>query len=732
MPTIWVTLLLAWSLPGQRPPEALYCHPPCGVPGTVVQAMLAGADWTPDIQIISDDPRVLIEPLGQPGPVLVPEPPYWQGIRSYLNDPPLAREMPVRVSIPPGMPEGPVRWRAVNACGSKGAGTFWVGRGREVPESPGNGVVTDAGALPVTVFGRLARIEEIDRYRFTPPSDGMIEAEVFARRLGADIHAVLEVRDSKGMVVAEHADTLGRDARVRFRGEAGKPLELSIRDVDYKGYRSMVYRIVLKPVAATVAPSPGDIAVGSVIAVPGEHRGTIGPGVAESRFVFRCSKGEAIRLEARAMDGVPADLYFRLAGPDGKVTAKADDQGGGTDPVLDAMIAADGEHVLTVGDHSGLSMSGMVFFKLVATRPSPGFRVEIPQVAQVSAGGESTLEIKVARQGGFTGPVRISATGTPPWLSLAGTMEIPAAAESVKLKATAAKDAPAGHALLRFSGTAEIGGRQVVVEGRALPIGLGGAVLHESGAAFTLCCATMPPPFKVRVVEADGGRRVHRGATHLSDISIERLNRFAGEIVLDMAASQQRHRQGIKGDRVVIPPASTKVEYPVFLPEGLETSRTSRLGLVAMAKVPDASGTPRWVLAPVEGQITMSIEGALMKLSAVESEMIPPAGGSAVARLRITRAGELVEPVTVTLVQGPPGAKAPVVRVPPGRESVDVPVAFGVGAGGMLVFRAETRRQGHPVVSEAEIEVITPVGIVAPVSGPRDARSGPGAVSPRP
>lgn len=731
MPMVWVTLLLSWSLPAQRPPEALYCYPPCGVPGTVVQVVLAGADWTPDIRIISDDPRLLIEPLGQPGPVLMPEPPYWQGIRSYLNDPPLAREMPARVSIPPGMPEGPVRWRAVNACGSKGAGTFWIGRGREVPESPGNGVVTDAGALPVTVYGRLGRIEETDRYRFIPPSDGMIEAEVFARRLGSDFNAVLEVRDTTGAVVAEHADTLGRDARVRFRGRAGKPLELSIRDIDYKGYRSMVYRIALRA-ADAVAASPGDIAVGALIAVPGAHRGAIGPGVAESRFALRCSKGEAVRIEARAMDGVPADLYLRLAGPDGKVVAKADDQGGMPDPVLEAVIAADGEHVLTVGDHSGQTMSGKVFFRLEASRAAPGFRLEIPQVAQVSAGVESTLDIKVARQGGFTGPVRISATGTPPWLSLAGTMEIPAGAESVKLKASAAKDAPAGHAKLRFSGTAEIGGRQVVVEGKAPPSGLGGAVMPGSAAAFTLCCATLSPPFKARVVEADGGRRVHRGATHLSEISIERLNRFTGEIVLDMAASQQRHRQGIRGDRVVVPPASAKVEYPVFLPEGLETSRTSRLGLVAMAMVPDASGTARWVLAPVEGQITMSIEGALMKLSAVEAEIIPPAGGSAVAKLRITRAGELVEPVTVTLVQGPPGAKAPVVRVPPGREAVEVPVAFGAESGGVLVFRAETRRRGHPVVSEAEIEVIPPAGIAAPASGPRDARSGPGAVSPTP
>ena len=732
MPTVLVTLLVAWSLPGQRPPEALYCYPPCGVAGTVVQAVLAGADWTPDTKIICDDPRLGIEALGAPGPVLVPEPPYWQGIRSYLNDPPLPREMPARLTIPADMPEGPVRWRAVNACGSKGAGTFWVGRGRLVAESPENARATDAGTLPVTVFGRLGRIEEIDRYRFIPPSTGMYEAEVFARRLGSDFNAVVQVRDSTGSVVAEQADTLGRDARVRFRAEGGKALELSIRDIDYKGYRSMAYRVALRPVTDSPGPTAGEVAGGSVLVAPSDSRGAIGPGAAECRFVLRCAKGEALRVEARVLGGAPADLYLRLAGPDGKVAFKADDHAGALDPVLTAVAAADGEHMLIVGDHSGLSMSGKVSFRLGITRPPPGFRLEVPAVLQVAPGGESPLEVKVARLGGFSGPVRIAASGLPPWLSLSGPMEIDAKSEVAKLKAAAAKDAPAAHAMVRFTGTADIGGRPVVVEGRAPPTGLGGAPWPESGPAFTLCCATLAPPFKARVVEADGGRRVHRGATHLPEISIQRLDRFAGEVVLDMAASQQRHRQGIRGGQVVVPPGASKVEYPVFLPEGLETSRTSRIGLVAMARIPDAAGVPRWVLAPVEGQVTMSIEGALMKLSAVEAEMIPSAGGTGVARLRITRAGELAEPVEITLAQGPPGASAPVVRVPPGKDSVEVPVTFGSVGGGALLFRAETRRRGQPVVSEAEIEIISPAGTAPREPEPKARQSGPGAVSPRP
>lgn len=728
MPATLAAFLLVFALPGQRPPNALYCHPPGGVPGTVVRVWLAGADWTPDVRIVSDDPRITIEPVGKPGKVLVPDPPYWTGIRSYLNDPPLAREMPARITIPAKMPEGPVTWRAVNAGGSGKAGVFWVGSGREVEEMPEG--VTDAGNPPVTVFGRLGRIEEADRYRFTPREDGTFEAEVFARRLGSDFNAVIEVRDSAGSLVAEHADTLGRDARVRFMGKAGKALELSLRDIDYKGYRSMNYRIVIRRIDPSPKPDSRGAAGGSVISIPGNHRGALGPGAAETRFVVRCAKGEAFRIEAKALDGVAADLYLRLAGPDSKVIAKGDDHAGTADPVLAAVTSTDGEHVLTVGDHSGKSVSGKVGFILAAARQAPDFSLEIPVVAQVPVGGESTLEVKVARHGGFAGPVRIAHSGAPAWISLTGPTEIPKGAESVKLKLAAGKGAPADYGLIRFTATGEVGGRPVTVEGRATSENPGG--MAPLGPAGTLCCAVLPPPFKARVVEADGGRRVNRGATHLAEISVERSAGFSGEIILDMAASQQRHRQGIRGEPIAVPPGTSRVEFPVFLPEDLETSRTSRIGLVAMAMVPDGAGKPRWALAPVEGQVTMSIEGALLKLSAMDQEMIHGGGEGLTARLRITRAPELSGPVAVSLAQGPKGASAPTVQVPAGRESVDIPVAFGTASEGVLVFRAETKRRGHPVVSEARIEVMNRSGPLAPGTGPIGPRSDPAGVSPRP
>lgn len=244
--------------------------------------------------------------------------------------------------------------------------------------------------------------------------------------------------------------------------------------------------------------------------------------------------------------------------------------------------------------------------------------------------------------------------------------------------------------------------------------------MPENGAPFTLCCVVVPPPFKGRVVEADGGRRVHRGATHLAEIALERNEGFTGELVLDMAGTQQRHRQGIRGPAVPVAPGVARVDYPVFLPEGLETSKTSRIGLVAMARVPDASGAPRWVLAPVEGQITMSIEGALMKLTAPAAEVAAVPGQPLKVVLRLTRGKGIEGPVVVSLADSPPGISGPEVSVPPGSEAFEVPLVVSprVKSGGTMRFKASSKWRGHAVESEAEVslELLMAPGAKAPPS----------------
>ena len=111
---------------GQRAPEASHIYPPAGQAGTTVDLLLAATDLTPDSRFFFMDERLKLEVVGQPGPVLMPSAPYWKGIKSYLNDPNLTREVRARLTIPSGMPQGMVHWGVANASGAGDTGKFLI------------------------------------------------------------------------------------------------------------------------------------------------------------------------------------------------------------------------------------------------------------------------------------------------------------------------------------------------------------------------------------------------------------------------------------------------------------------------------------------------------------------------------------------------------------------------------------------------------------------------------
>jgi hypothetical protein len=141
-----LTSLLTLSLMAQvtpsvpKAPEAGYIYPAGGKAGTTVNVQLAGFDWTPDLQFFFSDPRIKLELLGPPGPVLVAPPPYWFGPKAYITALPMPREIPARLTLPADLPPGPVRWQMANANGGSpnaasevGAIVAASGRLRAVP-----------------------------------------------------------------------------------------------------------------------------------------------------------------------------------------------------------------------------------------------------------------------------------------------------------------------------------------------------------------------------------------------------------------------------------------------------------------------------------------------------------------------------------------------------------------------------------------------------------------------
>ena len=250
-------LTLATLAHAQKVPDAGYVFPPGGKAGTTINVVLGGYDWTPDMDFFTLDKRIQLTPTGPPGPILVAPPPYWFGAaKSRVVALPMPREVPAKLTIPADVPPGPIYWQAANANGCTSAGVFIVGSGTEVVEDERRKAPQPLPALPVTVSGRLFKIEEVDRYRFTAAKDGPITCELMARRIGAKFLGIIEVRDAEGHLVADASGTNGSDPSLTFAAKAGKEYTVAVHDIDFGGDRSYVYRLSITPGPRVIGTLP--------------------------------------------------------------------------------------------------------------------------------------------------------------------------------------------------------------------------------------------------------------------------------------------------------------------------------------------------------------------------------------------------------------------------------------------------------------------------------------------
>jgi len=748
-----LVLLLALAIPSQapgpvpKPPEAGYIYPPGGKAGTTVNVQIAGFDWTPDLQFFFSDPRIKLELLGAVGPVLVTPPPYWFGPKGYMLALPMPREIPARLTLPADLPPGPIRWQVANANGgSPNAGIFWVGSTAEVLEDTHAKGPQQLAGLPIAVHGRLGKIEEIDRYRLRAPKTGPITCELFARRLGVNLHGVLEVRDSSQHVIADVADTEGMDLAVTFAAREGEEYTLSLRDVDFRGDRSFGYRLEITPgprvVAAlpttgqrgkvqevefvgygiatgqmklesvtrpvtfpasgdvdsffyrletshgtaapfrlfvsdrdeTVAPSAPENSA-RILALPAAITGCLERKGAEDHYRCQCRKGEvwSLALEARRF-GSPLDVTLAVLGPDGKELARSDDLPGTTDAGLDFPIPADGEYTLVVSDVAAASGNRAAVYRLTAQRIERDFTLTVVPRVSVPIGGKADLQVTVQWHGAFREMIALKLVGLPPGISAPPVIAIPPDKTALLVPLQCAADAATTAGRITVIGTAKHIGKSHVARA-PLPGNLAVRNLDENYLDTVLIASTMKPRCLVTTVVADGTVKVNRGATYPAELIVERLEGFTGEISLQMAAQQSYQVQGISGPDFPVPPGATRAFYPCFMPEWLETTRTSRMVLIAVVKVPDPRGNVRHLVTEIKGQITMSIEGALLKVSAATTELTVQPGQELSVPIKIARSPKLAEPVKLELVvpddlQGL--VRMEPVMVPPGRSEATV------------------------------------------------------------
>lgn len=754
---------LATTSQAQLVPEIGYVYPAGGQAGTTVDVVLGGYDWTPDMQLFVHDPRIKLEIVGPPSPVLISEPPYWFGYKARGFAWPLAREFKAKLTIPADVPPGLVKWQVANANGASPVGTFHVSNVPEVVEDAKRKTTQPLPALPVTVSGQIRRIEEIDRYQFSVPKAGPVTIELLARPFGSMLHGMLQVRDANGTLLLDVADSEGRDIVTTLIAQPDVKYTVSLHDLDFAGDRSYCYRLTLAPGPHVVAAYPvagkrgetrkvefvgiglatggpqlesvtrdvafpatadaksfayvletpfgnakphtllvSDLAeqvetAGATTAsltAPSAITGSLESRFGSDQFMLDLKKGDKweVNAVARAI-GSPLDLELQVLGPDGKQVATNDDEKGTTDASLSFAAPADGSYRIVVSDRSGKSGSRAANYRLSIEPPREDITITFPTQLPVVVGATAKLAVKVVRDGSFTGPIPLKIEGLPAGVTAPADLAIPEKKNDLVIDLTCAADAATTASLCTITATPTLNGQPAT---------------HKAGTV--LLAITMKPRIKLTPEGLDDVSKVHRGSTHLFPFNIERLEGFAGPITLEMTAKQQRHRQGLASDEFVVPAEAKRVEYPIFVPEWMETTKTSRMIINGAVKVADPKGNVRTLLQKQELRVGILPEGALMKLSHSAGEPTVTLGTEVRIPLALSLASELREPIKITVMPAEDQTNlltAEPIQLSPGQK--ETPFVLKLSNDTKLVgeqpvvIRAATLRNGYPVISETTV-----------------------------
>ena len=185
------------------------------------------------------------------------------------------------LTISSSTPLGIQQIRVVTPYGVSNAGSFVVGNLREIVEKEAeeselesaSTMESDWIALPVTVNGEIASIDDEDSFTFELKKDVRLICEVTAQRIGSLLDSYLVLRDANGTEVANSGLGDGLDSVLDYTAlETGK-YTLHIRDIRYKGGDGYSYRLSIGelPYLETIFPLGGRRGTENTIAVTGAN-----------------------------------------------------------------------------------------------------------------------------------------------------------------------------------------------------------------------------------------------------------------------------------------------------------------------------------------------------------------------------------------------------------------------------------------------------------------------------
>lgn len=660
--TLFPILLLSPAVSAQLPPGTGYVFPPAVRIGETTEVQLGVFDPTDDLQWFVHHSRVQLERTGPISDFHLPPPPYWTGPRGGTNALPIPREAPARITVAADAEPGFAYWQIANANGSSRTARLLLSRDPEILESRSRDFPQQLPALPVAVSGRLSRLTEVDHYEILATTDGPITVSLMARQLGADFRGILQARNATGELLADFADTQGMDGHITFLVKAGQRYSVSLHDLDFRGDRAYVYRLLFTQTPgspAQVSPPLSDSPVVTTrpgqtveIPVPGAVTGQLTPEHAEQRFTFRAVKDQPLQISLQSVGiGGGLDTHLTILTPEGSVAAENDDAEGLTDSSLEFRPAADGTYTGVIRTQTSLHGRTDEVFRLEVRPPVADFSLALPQQLALPSSGQLEVAITARRSGGFDGLIAVQVSGLPPGVTAEGDWSIPAGKSDVKGILKCAADAAVTATAIQVSGTADVQGSAVTRLATATATGnLCPRTPTDKLTSSILLAMTMAPPIDVLVIDRERQRDVPRGSTYPAELEIVRKNGFSGPVTLVMSAQQARNRQGILGTTTIVPPGESRALFPCFMPEWLATDITRRMVVHGVVEVPDPKGTLRQLTKPGDARITMIMEGALLKLACELPNLQSVPGTTVEVPVSISRSPRLTAPVTIQLL----------------------------------------------------------------------------------
>ena len=193
---------------------------------------------------------------------------------------PTDAQLVASLTIASNTPLGVQQIRIVTPYGVSNAGSFVVGNLREIVEEETTETLkmeSDWIALPVTVNGEIASIDDEDSFTFELEKDVRLICEVTAQRIGSLLDSYLVLQDADGTEVANSGLGDGLDSVLDYTVlETGK-YTLHIRDIRYKGGDGYGYRLSIGelPYLETIFPLGGRRGTENTVAVTGANLETV-------------------------------------------------------------------------------------------------------------------------------------------------------------------------------------------------------------------------------------------------------------------------------------------------------------------------------------------------------------------------------------------------------------------------------------------------------------------------